>query len=268
MKQVLFALSLFFYVAVYAQDFPGKSIEMLEGKELRVMELPEDRQDRGYPNFFSDSGLRNGYKKKIVGYTKYSALVGKVFKVKSYKPINSVMYAIELENKETGTLYYRYTQSNDYDYFFEVVGGLVYPEGFFCDRIIIEEGGWNYNYTDKVTPRKFTPQIDNVKASYSKFVTNKYVFSVKLIKKNDRKESGLKGLTLVLENGKEVNFPEEPIKVDPDDLAYEYSAEVHPNDEQFNMLMNSKIVLIKLASHEKPFPKGSLFMSLLQCLIK
>ena len=160
MKKIILLLAFFTTIASKAQNFPADHIELLEGKELKVMPLPESSQPYGYRNFYSDSKLKKVYKEKKHS-TPYNVLVGKVFKVLSYEPylnlIGQQRYKLKLENEDTGILYYEYDPSFEYDFNFEVIGGLVFSEEFYCEQIMEKSTSTIEQYLE--TPMKDGVQL-------------------------------------------------------------------------------------------------------------
>lgn len=263
MKKIFFALFCTLSINAFAQsmDYPGESIEMLEGKELKVKPLREGFQEYGYKGFFTDDKLKKTYKGKSYA-TKYEALVNKVFKVVSYKP-NYGNYIITLENAETGTLYFKYDKTHDFDYNFEVVGGLTFPEGFFCNYNIIDKK-W-----DSVNVKHYYVSHTPCKEDICLYESSlQYTLYVLITAPSDRKETGLKGLKLTLANGKEVLFPEAEITVESASSQYNYRAQVSVTMAQLQLLKESPMVKKLVGNKEKQIEEGKLIMEYIKCLAK
>ncbi|KGO91627.1 hypothetical protein Q766_16480 [Flavobacterium subsaxonicum WB 4.1-42 = DSM 21790] len=242
-------------------NYPGEAVEMLEGKELKVQTLRESLQKFGYEGFYTDETVKKVYKKGSLN-TKYDALVGKVFKVISYKP-NAGNYIIKLENSDIGTLYYKYDKNRDFDYHFEVVGGLTFPDGFFCKYNKIDKT-WNsaavkYDYVSH------TPCTEDI-CLYGD--NNDFAIHVLITASADRKETGLKGLTLVLENGKEVSFPEASVDVESATNMYNYRTSADVNQQQLLLLKESPIAKKIVGNKEQKVEEGRLIMEYIKCLAK
>ncbi|MFP9098495.1 hypothetical protein ACLI09_05515 [Flavobacterium sp. RHBU_24] len=263
MKNIFFLLLSLISIKVFSQsmDYPGKSIEMLEGKELKVKPGTESTQKNGYQGFYTDEALTKVYKKKSP-FTKYEALVGKVFKVLSYKP-NYNDYALKLENPETGIIYFKYNKEGDWNYPFEVIGGLTFPEGFFCDKIIVDKEWDSVNV--KYYYVSHTPCKEDICLYQS---SGRYTLYVLITAPSDRKETGLKGLTLTLENGKEVSFPDATVAVESSMDSYNYRTEVEINYEQLQLLTESPMVKKLVGNKEKQIQNGRLIMEHIKCLAK
>jgi len=261
MKTFLFTLLYLFTFNAFAQslNFPGKSIEMLEGKELKVLPQKENQQQYGYKDFYTDEALKKIYKSKNYS-TKYEALAGKVFKVVSYKPSKGD-YIITLHNDETGTLYYKYNENISSLFKFEVIGGLQFPKDFFC----------TYNQIDKVF------NYDLVKYEYTRYspttegitlYLKDLIYTLKVIIKasSDHRESDMKGLKLLLKNGKEVSFPDAKIAVESSSNDYKYSTTVVVSKEQFGLLKESPMIKKVLGNKEEDIIDGALIMEFFRCL--
>src|SRR4030042_3245393 len=106
MKKIFFIGILISSLNIFAQNFPGQHPELLVSKEIKVTDLEVDLQKFGYDGFYKDSNLKIEYASLKGIASKYSALVGKVFKVISCEPYINIIginkFKLKLENTETG----------------------------------------------------------------------------------------------------------------------------------------------------------------------
>lgn len=184
---------------------------MLQGKEIKV--LPKvDAQKYGYRNFYTDESLTKNYMSKTET-TPHAELVGKVFKVVSYTPhkhLGTTKYKLKLENDKI-SLYYNYNPKFVSDFPFEVIGGLTYPEGYFCEQAVQKpsEPGKSKEYEFAF--------VNGVKLNY--FVKDAFEFMIFTINSPTKltlaKDAEIKGVTLTFDNGEIIDLPEQTIKHAP-----------------------------------------------------
>jgi len=263
---LLLALCLSF--AANAQNFPGEKIELLNGKNLKVLPIAGASQKYGYKDFYTDADLKNIYKKE--GYsTPYDLLVGKEFKVVSYEPYksyNEIKYKLLIENPETGKLYFDYNPKYSFTFPFEVIGGLAYPEGFFCESIV-EKKGNVVKQGDKwyEAPMEMGIQLSRYKGQLNP-VYMKITFSTDAI--YDEKVT-MKGYSIIFENGKTITKPAKQL------ISYAGSSgtSIITTDIDFyeanelKLLKEQKIKSIKLDKFEKVVENGFTLKEYAKCLI-
>lgn len=260
MKKIILLVFLATSLNCYSQqDYPGTSIELLNGKELKVMPRREQLQQYGYGGFFTDKTLKKNYKKSGIG-TKHSALVGKIFKIVSYEPHYSD-YIITLENSETGILYYSYKTKYD-EFPFQVIGGIEFPDGFYCKEISIDKK-FNYNIANyEYTVR--TPCIEDICVWY--YPDSKYRLHFLITDASPVKETGLKGITIFFKNGTELVIPDAVIEVEPASGKYNFKTLVTLTESQLKILSENIIVRKKIGAHEAEVEGGKKIMELIKCL--
>jgi len=264
MKKLLIAMLSVISITTFAQspDFPDQNIELLEGKELLLKPLDESSQKYGYKEFYSDEAAKKIYKKGSL-FSKYSALAGKTFKVVSYKPEYSD-YIIKLSNPDTGIIYYKYNPTRSYDFPFKVIGGLTFPENFFC-KYIISDRKFDYDKEEHyyLTHSPCTEDI----CLYEK--EKNYWLHVLITAPSDKRETGLKGVKFILENGKEVSFPNVDVSVTASLSKYDYSAEIRGlKPEELQLLAESPIVKKIVGTKEKEVENGRVIMEYIKCMTK
>ena len=140
---ILLVFSIIAFNQSEAQDFPGKEVQLLVGKDVKAKEFKEDwEKNYHYKNFYKKFDVKNKKLDKFRTrpfaknlYTEYSKLVGKEFKVKNYYETTERYIMLELSNDKIGTLFYEYDPKYERDYELTVIGGLVLPEDFYCRDI-------------------------------------------------------------------------------------------------------------------------------------
>ena len=175
-------------------------------------------QEYGYHNFYLEfdtekKQFTKDYDKNRPFPTKsgsntvsdYNKLVGKEFKVlKIYEIIRKDSlspkdYAIKIENKEIGILFFRYnpkyTSENDFE--LEVIGGLEYPESFFCSEIKSQKDRFTDKQTFYTPSKEYFRVIKYVENSYSSIYL-KATLSVYSLSSNPQ------GLFFILEDGTKI----------------------------------------------------------------
>jgi hypothetical protein len=262
MKKITLLIVMLCSIAMAAQDYPGKAIEMLDGKELKVKKLLTPTSiERGYRGFYTDAKYQKIYKKKGFG-TDIKALEGKVFKVVSYVK-DMGQYTVTLQNNEIGTLYYRYDPTYDREYNFEVIGGLTFPPGFFCDKLLSDRQWISsqaaYIYTAK------TPSKNDLSVVES---GDGYIFDALLTTDSDSNEARQGGVTLYLANGKEVSWPDVRVEAEVSGKSFNYKAQPVLTAAQIVLLKESPIVRKKIGAIEQPVEKGDMLREYIKCLCK
>lgn len=263
MKKLLLAITTIASLKAFAQDYVGKNIQFLEGRELKVIPPAPWDIEYGYPNFFTDAKLQKVYKKQGTR-TKAEAITGKVFKLISYTPNGSFDYVLKLENEDTGTLYYKYVGYKNTDTFpFEVIGESI-PYEAFKDGIEIEK-----IWSDRTLKYEYfyhLPKIDDIKVSHSGDKTSDYQFKLLMVEPSDRKET-INDVTIFLENKEELKFTV-PVVVEPAITAgqYKYLATFSVTREQMKKLIQSKIVKYQMGNHIRPTYSSGLLMNYFRCL--
>jgi len=74
---------LFAGFGIFAQNFPGQDVDLLVGKEIKVVEKAESLQEYGYDGFYKDSNLKKKYACCQSYNSKYKELVNKVYVFKT-----------------------------------------------------------------------------------------------------------------------------------------------------------------------------------------
>jgi hypothetical protein len=269
MKRFLLLMAFAVSVTVGAQNYPGEKVELLKDKQLKVLPVEQSLQKYGYKGFYSDEKLKKVYKEKDYA-TAYDKLVNKVFKVESFEPyknsLGDTKYKLKLTNPDAGTLYFDYDTKYSHTFPFEVVGGLTFPEGYFCEMEAEKESA-----TAGVRYYEF-PVQDGFRISHyvAKSLNS---ISVKINTPLDVKlESGtlLRGVTLVLENGSKVEFPDAEVKVSPRTGGSLLTGMIVLvlSDAKVNLLKEHKITQIIQNKYPREFSEGFTVREYIKCLAK
>lgn len=263
MKKIILVFALLLSFIAVAQNFPGEKIELLSGKNLKVLPLSEASQKYGYRDFYTDVGLENVYKEEK-STTPYNALVGKEFKVISYEPYQGykeIKHKLLLENPETGKLYFDYSSKYSFNFPFEVIGGLIYPEGFFCDLIVKESASSSTSYTTPIEEGSYIVKNkgDKVLAYTFRYATTEKYSPEKL----------WKGVTIVFENGAKIAVPAQVIastKSSSGNVNLSASLIVH-EAKYLSLLQSQPIKSIIFEKSEMVFKGGKVLQEYAKCLL-
>lgn len=286
MKKSFFtALLSFVIINIYAQNFPGKKPELLLNKMVKPKIIEENLQKYGYVNFYMnyDKKLKQiadkPYDKKNKPFptdplsptsSDYLKMVGKEFRVlevvesiPKYSSSNKE-YIIVIENEEIGKIYYKYDPQYAHNFELEVVGGLDYPEDFFCSEIKSE----NDKFDNK--QRKITPTEAGI--SFLKITENdksKIFLSISL---NGRTLNvGGKGVNILFDDGSKFIKAETKIDVNVNSgSTYNYSAFIQLNDDEIKILSEKNITDKRLYIYDSLVDKESAkrIKEYLKCLTK
>ncbi len=263
MKNVLLFIALFSASVLSAQNFSGESVALLEGKELKVKPLEKSGQKYGYREFYTDSDLKKVYKKDGFN-TKYSALSDKVFKVVSYEPFNShvgTKYKLKIENPDTGILYYKYDPKFSVIFPFEVIGGLTYPDGFFCNQIkeespVGDAKRYQFKFADGVQIIQLKDEENNIYANINLPVNSKIAYNVMLT-----------GAVLELENGQSINLPSQKISHEDNGAGGTViNALITLSNEHTDLLKKHKLFKIKFDKYERTYDEGLTLQEYIKCV--
>ena len=207
MKQFTLALVLLFSVLAIAQEekkpeiFPYKRPELLVGKTVKIRPLTDEEieKEKGYANFFENEDLDVYHE---VGRFKSDPkfLENRVFKVVSSNPKFPEILKLEAED---GEVIYYWLKSNYPDYYyFEVEGGLDFPNDFYCDyfeygydkgnKDILKWAGF-YNIRIDLGTGHMTGQELAVRLSFEMESPADY------------------GLTIIFDNGEKIELPQTPL---------------------------------------------------------
>jgi hypothetical protein len=267
-KITLLLAALFVSILSTAQNSPGMRPELLLSKTVKVKPLTEGELNyqKGYDAFFEDDKMVNRYAANKSNRTRHDALANRYFKVTDIRPYDSQgikNYLIQLQDTvKNESLYYKYTKLSESQnkYYFEVVGGLKYPDDFYCDYI-------NEN-TDKATGEKkiiasITEGLHVVKIKKGKDV--KYRLEAVTV---EQVISMLRGVTLVLEDGRKFEKPDaEAVMLTRNDNIV-YTATIELTTADVVMLTQSKVVSGKISKFEKKYTEGDKLQGMLKCLMK
>lgn len=266
MKKIMLLLTFIVTAIAGAQNFPGEMVELLDGKELRVIPLELSSQKYGYREFFTDSNLKKIYKKDSYS-TKHDALADKVFKVVSYEPYNSYgtrKYKIQIENPDTGKLYYNYNPKFSSGFPFEVIGGLNYPEGYFCDLIKEVESS-----VENSRAYEF-PMADGLQVIAYKWNDKRQTVLVSITLPTEKKfdsDAIVRGIELTLENGQKIVREDEILRlVDNSAGTTALTKIISLPESDIELLTMHKIVKVKLNKFEETYKDGLTLQEYIKCV--
>jgi len=251
----------------FGQNFPGDHVDLLINKEIKVVERTENLKKYGYDNFFLNEKMEKKYACCESYNSKYSSLVGRIFKVLSAEKytnsIGTVLYKLRIENPETGILFYEYDPRYEFEFVFEVLGGLNLPDDFYCNDIKTTIDKFNGSttssseYSDGISFIKVTK--DNSSTIYMSVREGGITFNV-----------GEKGLILLLENGKRIERPEAAIDVknNSGSSGYIYSAFISLSQEEIKLIIENPLTNNRLYIYDGEIENGRKLSEYLKCLIR
>lgn len=267
MKKLFLLLLLLPLHAICQTDFPGDDPILLMGKQLLVKPRDESLQKYGFEGFFKDEKLKKKFACCETFNSKYSSLVNKTFTVLSVDPMKDDIYfddyVIKLHNAETGDLYFKYDPKYDFMFPFEVIGGLKFPEGFYCKDIEMRADKFT---GDTTYTTKMSNGISFIKQKKGK---NEQFFLLE-DQYGATYEIGKKGLILLLANNHRIDKPNADIdvKLNSNGKGYRYTTVTDLNDDDIKLLVENAITDTRLYLKDDVINDGAKLMDLLKCLIK
>jgi hypothetical protein len=263
-KLILFSLIVLSNLT-YGQNFPGTSVDLLVGKELKVIEKDVVLQKFGYSDFYTNDSLNTHYDCcETVANSKYKTLAGKVFKLISFEPYTDATgtekFKLKIENSETGVVFYNYDPRFEHLFAFEVVGGIEYPEDYFCKNIVESRDKFSgeFSYSSPFSTIEFNKLI---KGNTARTQMSLRVFG-------DRLVLNTKGITILLENGFRIEKPDVKIIVSAikSTSGYTYSAFFDLTENDIKLLSANMITDYRLYMFDGVPASGKLLMEYLKCL--
>lgn len=272
MKDIFFAVILSLsFLKTFSQNFPGYNPELLINKTVKPIKIMESLQEYGYSNFYLEfdtvkKQFTKDYEKNrpfpisinnnIV--SDYNKLVGREFKVLEIYKIdttNSFLskdYAIKIENAEIGTLFFRYNPkfTSEIDFELEIVGGLNYPEDFFCSEIKSQKDRFTDKETFYTPAKKYFRIIKYIENSITTIYLQATVSVISL-------KSSPKGLYFIFEDGTKLyrkdaevirNIEMEKLLDMPD--YYFYSSTIKLKDSEIQKLTEKKLTDVRVDNSE------------------
>jgi len=264
MKQILLLTAILISNVTFGQNFPANYVNLLLNKEIKVQE--KDVEKYGYYDFYVNSKLKKIYACSEGYYSKYSELVGKVFKVLSAEPyknsIGTDKYKLKIENPEIGTIYFDYDPNYEHQFPFEVIGGLNLPEGYYCKGI--------KTTIDKFDGEKTIRSDYSEGISFTKFIskgTFRTYISVRGF--GSTISIGKKGLILLLKNGKKIVRADAEIEISVGTGdSYNYSAFTELTNEEIDLIINNPITDKRLYIYDGQIKNGVKLSEYLKCMSK
>lgn len=284
MKDIIFTIIFSFtFLTVLSQSFPENNPELLINKIVKPKEISESLQKYAYKNFYVEFDIEKKQFTKDDKNNKpfatgpsysvisdYSKLVGKEFKVVEFYEIVSKysssrkVYAVELENAEIGTIFYKYDPTYENSFELEVVGGLEYPEDFFCSKINSKKD----KFEDKET--FFTPTENGI--NFMKTVEKGKSSIYLMVKVNGSTLNvSKKGLYILFDDG--TKFTKQETSIDTNvssESGYIYSAFIELTQADIKLLTEKNITDTRVFIYDGTVDKDSAkkIIEYLKCLTK
>lgn len=227
----------------------------------------------GYKHFYTGDNFNTASSDKNWIYergeyfgSKYESLVGKVFKVLSYEKYyarnGEEKFKIKLANSETGLLVYDYSAKFEWDFPFEVIGGLEVKNDFFCDKVD--------SSFDKFTGEiKYTGDCRNEGMSLLKHVNNtsKEIY-LSLVVSANTLVLNEKGITILLTNNKRIVKPNAKVDVSVSSSTqsnYLYQGFILLNAQDIELLKNERITDFRLYIFDRAIKDGTKIQEFAKC---
>lgn len=260
---LLFAF-LFITIGASAQDSPGLRPELLIAKNVKVKPLPQAAiiSRKGYNDFYTDAALDKRYAKNANNMTKPDALEGRVLKVVSVDPYifqNEKSYRVKLADTiKNETIYYKFNKNSEKfgNYYFEVLGGLTYPDDFFCDYLKTPAA---QNGEQKVIAG-IDDGITVVKIKKGKTVT--YHLEANIM---ETTVSMKRGISLILENGHKIERPEQEITMGTKNDHVTYATTFVLTPAEVSQLSASPLKEGKISGFDRKFADGKKLQGMVHC---
>ena len=259
MKKVLWLL-VFVYGIGYGQTYPKDAVELLVGKELKILPSSSDYTIKeGYSNFYKKPDL--AYKNRIKA--EYNKFNGSIFNLVSFQKNAGTLKSsilLELKNSKLGTVFYEYEPQFESFWIFEVIDGLKIPEGYFCKEIETK--------IDKFT--SITSYNSPIKEHVS-FIKEKGITYIYLLSHGKTPTVGGTGIIVLLDDGSKIENKEAKIDVKyTGDGYYDYSTLFSLKDDEIKKLSENQITDYRLYIYEFQIDKGKgwILKEYLKCLNK
>lgn len=198
--------------------------------------------------------------------SKYDALAGKIFKVISFEPYTvspvSEKFKLQIENAETGIIYFDYSPRFENSFPFKLIDGLDFPEGYFCKDI--EES--KDKFSDEITFR--TPIIEGI--SFLKIKTTDLVSTYLRIRIHGRTLNvNTTGVIILFDNGSKLEIPDAEIEVDVSSGSidgYTYSAFISLSEDEIKLLSENIMTDVRLYIYDGIVKNGNKLADYMKCI--
>lgn len=264
LKTTLLFAFLLMISGVSAQDSPGLRPELLIAKNVKIKPLPDAAiiTKKGYHDFYTDAALHQRYAQDKNQGTKADALENRVLKVVAVEPYifqNEKSYRVKLADTiKNETIYYKFNKNSEKlgKYYFEVLGGLTYPDDFFCDYLKIPA---SQDGEQKVLAI-LDEGVSVVKVKKGKTVA--YHLEANIM---ETTVSMKRGISFMLESGHKIERPAQEITLGTknDHVTYKASFELTP--AEVSQLAASPVKDWKISGFERKFIEGKKLQGMVQC---
>ncbi len=268
-------------IMLFGQSFPGNSPELLINKTVKPIAVKESLQKYSYRNFYVefdkhqkkftlDDWHNTPFSTKEEGTTtKYSELVGKEFNVVDVYEITPSYsggdknYAIEIVNEDIGTLFYKYEPTYVHNFELEVVGGLDYPDGFFCDDIEYENDKF-----EKI--ERFYAPIQNGITFMKTIINGKSTIYMTVMVHGEGLNVNGKGVWILFEDGTKISKPNADLQIDVATNGYRYAGFIELTKNDIKLLTEKTMTDKRLVIYDGSIDTNSavILKEYLKCLVK
>lgn len=267
MKKLLSFLVLFMSLFASSQDknrgydekyFVGENLNLLKGKELILIPIPDYLQKFGYDYLYSDESLKKKFKSPN-GYSNTpSDLANSKFLLEDYKKVNEILgdYVLKLRYVDGSHLYFLYNSKIASRFPFKTELPIVFPEDFYCSRIDVRKD----KFSNKTI--KYSPLLEPV--SFAKdngyFMTLTTTGNIPVVNGS--------GVIILLENGQKI-IKKTKVDVEATSKGYSYSVFIPLTKTDISTLTKFNIDDFKLDVFENQLKlNGENYKQYLKCIIK
>lgn len=262
MKRITIVLLFIITITASSQQqfFVGNDADLLTGKTVTVKEVKSS-----YGDFYKNSNLTTRLFKKGNGNDP-EKLKGLTFTVKgSIKNPKAYLQEIILilENEKIGTVYYTYMPKYEDLFLLDVVGGLIPPDGFLCNRLTpVKDKFSSKLITD--TPSTFEYSITKIEENgTSKLYLKLQSFGTTL-------NLGKTGLKILFSDGTVMEKSDAKISSKIESGGFTYSCFINLTKDDIEILTNKTISDYSLYIYERKLKDNNAFelIEYLKCLSK
>jgi hypothetical protein len=172
-------------------------------------------------------------------------------------------FKLKIENPEVGIMFYDYDPRFELEFEFEVIGGLNYPEDFFCKQIVTSNDMFTgeTDYASPFAPVEFYKIIKGNTARTQ--ITLKSQASILTL--------NVKGVIILLENGFRIERPEAKIDIkkikalDGTD-AFVYTTVFDLSENDIKLLAENKMLKYRLFKHDTNVTTAETLMNYMRCI--
>lgn len=245
--------------------FPGYDISILSNQTLKVLPVDSSLQKYGYADFFTDIQLKKNYSWQAPKASRYESLHDKVFTVLNVLPytnsIDQKKFVLELNNAETGILYYDYDPKHLQLWPFDFVTPPKIPADFFCRDFEVKYD----KFTEDTT--YYTPMLEGTQFFKIKKGASTNFFLLKNVP-GETYSIGKQGAIFLLDNKQRIEKPDARVDVHSTTYGtYYYTTVVALTKQDIELFSNNAITDVRLYIYDTNLKYGKVLTEYFKCLI-